>query len=465
MKDLMISIVLMLGLTTAAFATTGKLSIQGHLANGGTPMDGDHTAAFAFFDAPTAGAQLWTETDTIRVASYLFSATLGKNVPIPDNVFTSAGAWLETTVDGTTLTPRIAYYPQPVTGFGVDSLWQTDGTNVWRGRGNVGIATATPTSTLEVNGIASFMDDGAPPDTKAYATLGITRAPSTGNQSYLGLTKQGVIPWAIGLGGETNNLIFGTASPSPARTIPNPLFSINPYTGAVGVGTTAPAYPLDVLDNGPNPLGGIRFMRNAGTEANSYVLLGSNNARGAIFMGNPNPYGVEPGDGAALLHTTGGWQWNNQLNVMGRVGINTNNPSSTLTVGGDVYISGALLVSGTKCREAKTAQYGSLYYNAVESAEAIFTTSGRAKLARGKCHVEVSPKWLAGVTVDARHPLDVSTITFYGPHGDWYVVPGTSGFDLIDPSGSNAPFFWAVQARQKGYEDRYLDQPEPIATK
>ena len=77
--------------------------------------------------------------------------------------------------------------------------------------------------------------------------------------------------------------------------------------------------------------------------------------------------------------------------------------------------------------------------------------------------MSVPPKWLAGVTINDRHPMDVSSIVFYAPHGDWYVVPGETGFDVTDPSGSDAPFFWTVQARQKGYEDAYLSQVNTTA--
>ena len=233
--------------------------------------------------------------------------------------------------------------------------------------------------------------------------------------------------------------------------------------GNVGIGTSAPTYSLDVQST--DCLHGLNWQCTSGTETGSYVRFGSNNARGALFIGNPNVGGQFGSDEAALLQTTGGWQWNKQLNIMGPVGINTNSPGAMLSVNGNVDIGGALNVSGTKCRVVHTDQFGDVFYNAVESGEAIFTTSGRSHLQTGKCHVELDQKWLAGVMIDDRHPLDVTSITFYGPHGDWYIVPGSSGFDLIDPSGANTSFFWAVQARQKGYENRFLDQPGTIAKK
>jgi hypothetical protein len=82
-------------------------------------------------------------------------------------------------------------------------------------------------------------------------------------------------------------------------------------------------------------------------------------------------------------------------------------------------------------------------------------------LARGRCHVALDPKWLAGVTIDSTHGLEVASVVFYGPHRDWYAVPGPGGFDVIESSGANTQFFWTVQARQKGYEDVFLNQGNP----
>ena len=56
---------------------------------------------------------------------------------------------------------------------------------------------------------------------------------------------------------------------------------------------------------------------------------------------------------------------------------------------------------------------------------------------------------------------------FYGPHDEYYVqrANSNSGFKVVETSGSNAAFGWKVEARQKGYEDVYLNRPEPVAKK
>jgi hypothetical protein len=120
-------------------------------------------------------------------------------------------------------------------------------------------------------------------------------------------------------------------------------------------------------------------------------------------------------------------------------------------------MAGNLAVSGSKCRVVKTP-YGQLKMNAAESAHALFMDDEpSARLVNGRCRVNLSSKYLATVTVNGQYPLAVD-VTFYGRHGgEWYVERDATGFTVIDPSGSNAEFSWQVIARQKSYEDIYLE--------
>jgi hypothetical protein len=124
--------------------------------------------------------------------------------------------------------------------------------------GYVGIGTASPASKLDVRGITQITDDGASPDTSAYASFGVTRANVAQNNAYLGLTKQGVVPWGMGID-SGSSLILGLASSSPARAIPTPLLTVT-TGGNVGIGTTNPTQKLDVAGN--VNISGVEYLGN-----------------------------------------------------------------------------------------------------------------------------------------------------------------------------------------------------------
>src|SRR3990167_6153301 len=100
--------------------------------------------------------------------------------------------------------------------------------------------------------------------------------------------------------------------------------------GNVGIGTTAPSYKLDVQSNDGGVIG--RFKSFQSGSGNPYVAFGTNNNIGDIRFGNDS-------SSAALINTTGGWQWNTQLNIMnGNVGIGTVSPGAKLDVNGSLYV-------------------------------------------------------------------------------------------------------------------------------
>jgi len=169
----------------------------------------------------------------------------------------------------------------------------------------------------------------------------------------------------------------------------------------------------------------------------------------ARITGNRDPAGYDIGQGRLKLSVRSGASLADILVV---------DPAG-------VSVNGGLNVSGTKCRVV-TTDYGQLKMNAAESAHALFMDDEpSARLINGRCRVNLSPKFLATVTVNGRYPIAVN-VTFYGRHsGEWYVERNDSGFTVIDPSGSNAEFSWEVRARQKTYEDTYLDPVTVTATK
>ena len=455
-------------IASAVMATVpNTMNVQGRLLNAGNPMSGSHPATFRIYDAATGGALLWTENSSLTVQGGIFTAIIGSTTPIPTIVFASQSRWLEVTVDGTTLTPRLqlttngyAFRSQhaDTANFALSApsanvnLWSTDGTNVYRLTGKVGVATSTPDQDLGINGMIGVYPKAWVQPTTRGMFMWHGSNPSDGGSIYAyDYTAGHGNP--IGMSG--SNVGFSTYG---ADGLYSGVHLFVQQDGNVGVGTMSPLYNLDV--HSTDPTHGLNWTVDGGTENGSFVRFGSNNSRGAVILGNPTPAGGGPADEAAILQTTGGWQWTKQLNIMGNVGINTNNPTSTL------YVNGSFTASGMKCRAVEGTKYGTLYFNAVESGTADFTDRGEGLLVNGPCHVELNPKWLAGVTIDDTHPMQVTITAYYGPHGGQeHVQRAKTGFTLIDPSGSNAMFGWRVEAHQKGYEDRYLDRPEPTAAK
>lgn len=131
------------------------------------------------------------------------------------------------------------YYPAPYGGY--VSLLTSGGTPaapantvLARDAGRIGIGTGinAPNSKVDirvpvgggVDGV-QITDDNAGPDTRSYATFGVTRQAGGANLAYFGMTKAGTYPWAFGVSG-SNELIMG-ASQAGSRSIPNPSFKMS----------------------------------------------------------------------------------------------------------------------------------------------------------------------------------------------------------------------------------------------
>lgn len=237
---------------TMAMAVPSTMSIQGHLANGGVSMNGDHTTIFRLFDAEIAGNNVWSEQDTIHVASYLYSSILGQNVPLPTSIF-SQQLWLETTVDGMTLSPRIKLTSSPsslhaqyadtaavaLNGTMTGGQWESNGTDVWRMSGNIGVGLNNPSVKLDMSGNLKI------------------RLDALGNNSGMSFNAAAESP-SIGFHASDNSPRFTLATQFTGNNLDDLLrFNGNPIgsilvlkgNGNVGIGTSSPGQLLHV-ENG-----------------------------------------------------------------------------------------------------------------------------------------------------------------------------------------------------------------------
>lgn len=157
--------VFLLGSPLSAWAVPGTVSFSARMADNGRPVTGTHAFTFKFFDAPTAGTELWkwSATDvpaSLAVADGVVSYSLGSDNPIPmDVVFNGLPVFLEVTFDGATLSPRIAIQTVPyafhagVADFALVGAGAKSG-----GRQFVGFFSAANTSVASAT--ATFPSDG-----------------------------------------------------------------------------------------------------------------------------------------------------------------------------------------------------------------------------------------------------------------------------------------------------------------
>jgi hypothetical protein len=100
--------------TIPAWATVpSTMSYQGLLrdSGGSIPPDAQHAFVFRIFNIESGGTALWQESQTLMVTGGIFNATLGAVTPL--TLAFDVQYWLETTVDGGTLAPRVKLASSP----------------------------------------------------------------------------------------------------------------------------------------------------------------------------------------------------------------------------------------------------------------------------------------------------------------------------------------------------------------
>jgi hypothetical protein len=104
------------GQASLAAQTTPKLiSYQGTLADDtGVPISGTKAMTIGVYSAATGGSPLWQENhNPVTLNNGAFSLMLGANSSLPDTLFDQPDRWLETAVDGVTLSPRQRFTSVP----------------------------------------------------------------------------------------------------------------------------------------------------------------------------------------------------------------------------------------------------------------------------------------------------------------------------------------------------------------
>jgi hypothetical protein len=126
------------------------INYQGYLtdANGKPVQDGTYTITFRIYDSQTGGTALWEETQQVYVDDGMFHVLLGSIKPVKSSIFSEANRWLGIKVgEDNEIAPRSRLVSVPY-AMSADSLG--GGKVVVDDRGNVGIGTREPETTLHI---------------------------------------------------------------------------------------------------------------------------------------------------------------------------------------------------------------------------------------------------------------------------------------------------------------------------
>ena len=209
----------------------------------GLPLQGPYTLTFRLYNAETAGAKLWEETQpNIPVTKGHFSTLLGQLTSL-DAIDWSQPLWLALKVgtgdDATNpeLSPRQQITSVPL-ALRAQLAEQLAGPITTVGN-NVGIGTASPQSTLTIGTSGAWGPGGSPSSLQIPSNAYIVTSNSS-NTAGIGMikaTSAGVI--TLGDQSAVTDTIFTTTSGEIMRI----------RNGNVGIGTTNPGAKLDVAGN------------------------------------------------------------------------------------------------------------------------------------------------------------------------------------------------------------------------
>lgn len=237
-----------------------KINYQGYLTDAaGNQITGYLDMTFRIYDSPTGGTQLWSEAQTaVHVENGLFTAILGSVNPIPGDVFPIDGSrWLETEIEGQTLTPRkeivsVAY------------ALKADKDNDWCGAGTGEMYTCCPDNVSVIGGPGSYIKVGMPQvgywTTFSYEYDGSMYDTYIRNPCGKGDGCDLILDFPYG------NVSIGSTEPkaklhvegdayiSNNLTIGTPLF-FDGVNERIGIGTTDPQKKLDIASETYEGLG------------------------------------------------------------------------------------------------------------------------------------------------------------------------------------------------------------------
>ncbi|MCI0530825.1 MAG: hypothetical protein L0Y74_02595, partial [candidate division Zixibacteria bacterium] len=232
----LVSSIIILALCVSIQAAVPPLiNFQGLLTDtSGAPVDdGNYSVTFGIYDSLTGGTLLWQETQSVSAVAGRISAELGLVTPFDQSVFSDIDRWLGIQIEADPeIIPRTRL-SSVAHAFKVGVLDGAEGGEVTGDvliDGSVGIGTTSPFQKLHV--------------ATSSNNIGVAIEASISGRARLGLLPAGVDNGELGF---KNDLMIGTVSDANLVMTSEKVRITN--AGNVGIGTPAPASPLEVFYN------------------------------------------------------------------------------------------------------------------------------------------------------------------------------------------------------------------------
>ena len=289
------------------------------------------------------------------------------------------------------------------------SQWITSGGDIYFNGGNVGINTASPTSRLTIGRVDSTSEGGQ---------IDLCRASDNANA------------WGIDVYGSTSTPSFRIIDNVTATT----RFTID-GSGNVGIGTTNPAFPLEVSSTSTTLL--ARFTSN---QVNAAIrIVNSNASGGRTYSIGSGANGSGAGNNFYIYDETNG-ALRFAIDNSGNVGIGTSTPQITGTNRTTLDISGAstsilVLSTGTTWK--------SYLYNDGTNLS-IANNGGYINFSDGNTQRMQIKNTNNGTIVFGTGEAAANSINFYGNYSNsqpGYVIYGSSSNLLLEFNGNTKALY------------------------
>ena len=107
-RSLFLACVLVSSVASAQGAVPTVVNFSARLTDSGAPVTAQRNFVFKLFLTPMGGSELWSETrNMLQVTNGTINVDLGASTPLTDTILDGRALYLEVTVDGTVLTPRM----------------------------------------------------------------------------------------------------------------------------------------------------------------------------------------------------------------------------------------------------------------------------------------------------------------------------------------------------------------------